>query len=140
MSNSAKIFLVSEIPDPYFSRYQLAAGGDVRQATWDGWKILARAASQFPCGSVTINIDALFTPNSPNGDVQERLKYLITIESKETSFLEELCLLIEHGFLSNYYAFKQNGDFSGFTDNLANTCQIVRKTGFIEPLHSNQFN
>ena len=140
MSNSAKTFLVAEIPDPYFSRFQLAAGGDVRQAVWDGWEILARAVSQFPSGSVALSLDAIFNPRPPNDDVQGRLQYLVTAESNDSSLLEELRLLIEQGFLSNFYAFRQSGNFSDLDDKHVTTYQIVRRTGFITPLHAKQFN
>ena len=140
MAISAKTFLVTEIPDPYFSRYQMTAGGDVRKAIWDGWEILARAVSQFPRGSVALSIDTMFSPHPSNDDVQKRLQYLITVKSRNNSFYEELCLLIEQGFLSNYYDFRQTGDFSDFDDNHVNSCQIVRRTDFITPLHAKQFN
>lgn len=140
MPPKEKIYQVAEIPDPNFTRYQLAAGGDVHQAIWDGWEILARAISQCPAGSVSLYLKAAFNPLPVGGDVQSRLRFMIIAESEHEDLLEEMRLLIEQGTLANYYDFCATENEPVQDGHQGNTCHILRRTDLLKPLHDRQFN
>ena len=131
---------VSEIPDPNFTRYQLAAGGDVHQAIWTGWESVIRAVSQFPAGALSLSLKGIFTPQPSPAEPQARLRFLISAEAEDQDVLEEMGLLIEHGPLANYYGFRpvENRPVEESGNN--NTCTVVRRVDLLKPLHDKQFN
>ena len=140
MAKHLKTYTVSEIPDPHFARHQLAAGGEVRQAIWKGWEIIARGISQFPESRVALTVAAIFTPKPASGDVQSRLTFQLAAESENKDCLNEICLLIEQGFLSEYYHFEPTPKpiIEGIKQ--ANACNIYRNYDLIKPLYPKQFN
>ena len=140
MARLVKQYLVSEIPDCNFTRHQLAADGDVHEAIWKGWEILSRAVSRFPVGGVSCSLQAVFTPQPPNGDVQSRLCFIIKIESEQSAFFDEMRLLIEHGLLANYFVFRAAENHAPKAIKAPKTCHVVRRCQLIKPLHGSQFN
>lgn len=140
MAKYVTTYLVDEIPDPHFSRYQLAAGGDVREVIWKGWETVVRGVSQVPENSIALSLLAIYIPSPSSGDVQSRLKFYLTAESDDIDYLKELSLLVEQGFLSGYYHFEPTENTIIEELKQAKACHIYRNYNLIKPLHPKQFN
>jgi len=133
-------YLVTELPDPAYPRYQLAAGGDPRRAIWRDWERLARILINFPPGSITVTMKAVFSPMPANGHVQSRLRLYLSATSNRTDLLESFRLLIEQGPLSRFYGFTGCETPGPTTKKLKTSCQVVRRTDNLAPLHGPELN
>ena len=121
-------YLITELPDPAYPKYQLAAGGDPRRSIWQDWERLARILINFPPGSITVTMKTVFSPKPANGHVQDRLRLYLSATSNRTDLLDSFRLLIEQGPLSRFYGFAGCETAVPAINELKTACQVIRRT------------
>ena len=130
---------VPEIPDPAYSQYQAAAGGDVAGAIASGFELLLRALASMPPGSCSADISLRFNPKGIGQDRQSRLKLYLRLWAHDVPTARNLDRLLRGGPVSRYYKFQpieRIPDVKG----LQARCEIIRREDFIKPLYSSDLN
>lgn len=140
MNGRLLIYQVTELPDPFYSQYQMAAGGDVLTAACRDFEHLLRPVANLPSGSASVAIRFSFTPKPASGGMQSRLGIYVMARACDDSVAESLRLLFERGPLNRFYNLEGIEHFEAPWENLQATCEIVRREDAVGPLHSPEFN
>lgn len=134
------IYKITELPDPYYFQYQMAANGDVLSATGRDFEHLLRTVVNLPPESVSVTIKFVFTPKTTDGDTQSRLSIYIMAQAHDESIEESLRLLLESGPVSRFYNLQHIEQFKFPWGRAKAACEIVRREGAVEPLHPRELN
>jgi len=126
-------YVIDQIPDRYFPRYQLVAGGDVVSAVNDASAHLLRTLVQFPPESVTMGIRFVFRPDN-QGDRRQRLSIQTDISAKDEQTHEMARVLLNSGPLASFYTFGPSvSGFDGWS-RMGAAVDIVRYEFALSPL------
>lgn len=128
-------YVIDQIPDRFFPRYQLTAGGDVLSAVNRASAHLLRTLAQFPPDSVTVGIRFVFRPG-PDVGFRRRLSLQVDITSVDEGVHEAARLLIESGPLASFYSFRSAESCSLDWRELNAAIDIVRNEFVLSPLNA----
>ena len=140
MTDQVLTYRVHEVPDPAYTPYRLAAGGDVRTAIGTGCGQVLREIASQPAGSVTVAIRLVFDPSAENGDPQQRLALYIVAAVHNAGSETAMRALLEHGPLSRFYDFQPVCGIPAPSDGLPAGCDVTRREDVVEPLNPPEFN
>ena len=140
MKETVLKYRISEIPDPFYPQYQMAAGGDVLDAACRDFEHLLRSLVNFPPGSASMAIRYIFTPKPSSQGMQSRLSIYVMARAHDPSMSESLRLLLERGPLSRFYHLEPVMRIEAPWEKLQATCDIIRREDAVSPLHSSEYN
>jgi hypothetical protein len=132
--------MITEIPDPFFSKYQLVSGGDVLAAAGHDFEHLLRTVVNLPPESLSLTIKFVFTPKTKDGNTQSRLTTYIMARAYDESIEESLKILLERGPINRFYNLKRIEQLKVPRDRCKATCEIIRRESAVEPLYIRELN
>ena len=141
MKHQVLTYRITELPDPSYPPYQLAAGGEVGRAAAGDIEHLLRTLADFPAGSVSATFRFVYSPG--HSEPQNRLCLYLVAEVKRQEAAESLALLMEQGPLNRFYDLEPVDDDPGcgtHPGQLNATCDIKRRQGILQPTVSAEFN
>lgn len=134
-------YVIHEIPDPNYTAYQAASGGDVKQAITAGWEHLLRTVANMPYASCTISLILAFNAKiAPNQSRQSRLSMYLRIQSVDASTAKSLETLVTHGMLSRFYPFEKADGTISLKAPTGKRYTIIRREDLIQPLYARDYN
>jgi hypothetical protein len=133
-------YLVPEIPDPLYSKYQMAAGGDVLSAVGQDFENLLRTVANIPPRSISVTIRFVFDPQPKNADIQSRLSIYVIVRTHDKCLADNLRLMFERGPVARFYKFQCTGQLEAPRVEPQAVCEILRREDAVTPLHSPEFN
>jgi hypothetical protein len=133
-------YLVPEIPDPLYSKYQMAAGGDVLAAVGQDFENLLRTVANMPPRSTSVTIIFVFDPQPKNADIQSRLSIYVIVRTYDRCLADNLRLMFERGPVARFYNFQGTEPSEAPRVEPQAVCEILRREDAVTPLHSPEFN
>ena len=141
MKRTSLTYRVPEIPDPSYTRFQMAAGGNVLDAVGRDFEHLSETLANMSSGGPSLEISFSFNPSSANRNLQSGLAIYLKGHANDTSEVNSLKLLFERGPLSRFYNLQATDkEESPLSEGLCAACSIIRRTQPVTPLHSSEFN
>lgn len=140
MKKATLAYRIPEIPDPSYTQYQMAAGGNVLDAVGLDFEHLSQTLANMSSGGPSLEISFSFTPSSTNRDLQSGLSIYLKGHAKDTSEIDSLKLLLERGPLSKFYNLKITDKKEPLIKEFGAACSIIRRTQAVIPLHSPEYN
>jgi hypothetical protein len=140
MNNDVMIYQITEIPDPIYPKYQMAAGGSVLAAAGSDFEHLLRGVSNMSPGSVSIAIRFAFSPYPSNGNKQSRLKIYLMARTSDGTQKEITELLIEHGALNRFYNPYRTDNLQISWEKIRAVWTVIRREDAVEPLYKSEYN
>jgi len=133
-------YRITEIPDPFDVKHQMAAKGNVLAAVGKDFEHLLRAVANMHTGAVSVTVRFLFKPRPSPMNMQSRLELYLLARSCDPDTTEVLRLLIEHGPFSRFYSPETVQSFEAPWHDLQAACAVVRREDAVDPLHSAEYN
>lgn len=98
-------YQIPYIPDSNHYRYTSLSSGDVKSIIFERSEQLLRMISRCSPGTITFGIRGLYDPKQTQ--LQERLKWFVSVYGDENLSETALNTLVSNGPLSNYYDFQK---------------------------------
>ena len=140
MTKKVLTYKVTELPDPSYPKYRMAAQGDVRAAAGCDFKQLLQTLGNLEPGSTSVSLRYKFNPQKAKNDPQSRLSIYLMARTNCKNLSESLKLLIEDGPLNRFYNLEPTKYPKTYSNRLNAVCDIVRREDAVTPLHPPEFN
>ena len=140
MKKKVLAYKVTELPDPFYPKYQMAAGEDVRTAASRDCEQLLRTLVNVKPGSTSVALRYGFTPKQAEKDSQYRLGIYLMAQTNCKDQSDILKLMFERGPLTRFYNLEPIKKFKTDSKKPKAICDIVRREDAIVPLHRPGFN
>lgn len=140
MNEEVLTYKVNEIPDPFFPGYLMESDGDVQMAAASDFEHVLRPIAGLQTGSASLAIRYIFTPDGINRDPQSRLGIYVIARTQDGNLKKHLNLLLENGPLNRFYNLDKVERVVIPWNKLQACCEIIRREGKVNPLHSPEFN
>lgn len=140
MEENSVVYKIAEIPDPSYTQYQVAVGGNVLDAASKDAEHLSQMLANMPSGT-SLEIIFSFNPLAEKKDPQSRLSIHLKGKAKDKASIEILQSLLERGPLNRLYDLKEaSSQDCAPSEGFGAACSIVRRVESVAPLHSPEFN
>ena len=140
MTSLCRSYLISELPDPLYPRYQLAAGGDVQRAVFSDCEQVLRCISNLPADSVAVSLLYVFTPRDDPAAAQSRLSIYVLTQAKDEGTADVLALLLERGPWGRFYDLRSVAEPVLPREQMRAACHVVRREDAVEPTQPPEAN
>jgi len=140
MQRKTITYRIGEIPDPMYSQYQMAAGGNVVDAVGIDFEHLSQTLANMSFGAPSLEISFSFNPLATNHNSQSGLSIYLKGHVMDKSEIDSLKLLLEQGPLGRFYNLQGTNNEEPSLKEYSAACSIIRRTQAVIPLHSAEFN
>ena len=133
-------YRLTELPDPAYPSFLLAAEGDVRAAARGDAEHVSRALADFEPNSASVTIRFLYRPIRGGEDLQQRLAVYVVAQAHRTEAAARLSLLLGSGPLRRFYDLRPIDPVPVDWQQFCAGCDVVRRQGVLEPTITSEFN